>query len=164
MLLFVLMQVIVPAKTNPRATRDASLRAVSTDGAAAGAGRHGAIVPRLPFERHDVALVQQRRAGVVARRPRRERGPREFNMSEFGTWEPKKQQRKLEDACEQVKDGEMPMWIYTLQHPDAKLQPGDVELICSAVPAPGPAASPALADRVLAIRSLFLNVTTSTSR
>jgi hypothetical protein len=23
------------------------------------------------------------------------------------------------------------MWIYTLQHPDAKLQPGDVELICS---------------------------------
>ena len=58
-------------------------------------------------------------------------GRAHLNMSEFGTYDAKKQQRKLEDACEQVKQGEMPMWIYTLEHRDAKLQPGDVEKICS---------------------------------
>jgi hypothetical protein len=57
-------------------------------------------------------------------------------MSEFGTYPAPKQQRKLEEACEQVKQGEMPMWIYTLQHADATLRPGDVELICSLAGAP----------------------------
>ena len=64
---------------------------------------------------------------LVARDVNEGRG--EFNMSEFGTWDPKKQQHKLEEACTQVKEGEMPMWIYVIQHADAKLQPGDVELI-----------------------------------
>ena len=42
-------------------------------------------------------------------------GRKELNISEFGTYEPKKQQHKLEEACTQVKEGEMPMWIYVIQ-------------------------------------------------
>ena len=72
-------------------------------------------MPRLPLERHD-----------------------EFNVSEFGTWQAKKQQHKLETACTQVKEGEMPMWIYVVQPAEAKLQPGDVERICSLAAAAQP--------------------------
>jgi hypothetical protein len=134
--LFCVMQAIVPAKTNPASDPSMSLRAVRSSGAPAAF----AAMDRSCRDCHSndttwpwyssVAPV----SWLVARDVRE--GRREFNMSEFGTYEPKKQQRKLEEACKQVKEGEMPMWIYTIQHPDATLRPGDVDLICGLSQAP----------------------------
>src|SRR6478672_4427769 len=138
---FVLMQLIVPAKTNPRSDAAVSLRAVRPTG---GAGV--AVMERLCRDCHsndttwpwysNVAPV----SWLVAHDVSEGRG--ELNMSEFGTYDSTKQQRKLEDACEQVKAGDMPMWIYTLQHRDARLRPGDAEAICALSQAAGPATQP----------------------
>jgi hypothetical protein len=139
--LFVLMQLIVPAKTNPRSDPAVSLRAVRPGG---GAGL--AVMERSCRDCHSNDTVwpwYSRIAPVswlVAHDVSEGRG--ELNMSEFGTYDAAKQQQKLEDACEQVKAGEMPTWIYTLQHRDARLQPGDVEAICALSKAAAPATRP----------------------
>ena len=142
LVVFVLMQLIVPAKTNPASDPSVSLRAVRPGG---GAGL--AVMERVCHDCHsnDTTWPWYSRVApvswLVAHDVSEGRG--ELNMSEFGTYDAKKQQRKLEDACEQVKAGEMPMWIYTLQHPDARLQPGEVEAICALSQAAGATASPA---------------------
>jgi len=128
--LLVLMQVFVPARTNPPSDPAMSLRAVRPDAAEA-----VAVMQRSCRDCHSndttwpwyshVAPVSWLVAHDVSE------GREHLNMSEFGTYDGKKQQKKLEDACEQVKQGEMPMWIYTLEHPGAKLQPGEVEKICA---------------------------------
>jgi hypothetical protein len=129
-LVFVVMQAIVPAKTNPASDPARSLRAVHPEATAA-----LAVMERSCRDCHSNDTVWPWYSKVapvswlVARDVRE--GRRELNMSEFGTYNAQKQQRKLEEACAQVKAGEMPMWIYTLQHAETKLQPGDVETICS---------------------------------
>lgn len=127
---FVMMQVVIPVKANPPTHPAMSLRAARPAQADA-----VAVLERSCRDCHSnettwpwysrVAPVSWLVAHDV------NEGRAEFNMSEFGTWDAKKQQHKLEEACTQVKEGEMPMWIYTVQHSDAKLRPGDVELICS---------------------------------
>lgn len=128
--LFVLIQVVMPAKTNPIGDPSQSLRAVRPAQAAA-----VSVMDRSCRDCHSndtiwpwysyVAPVSWLVTHDV------NEGRRELNMSEFGSYDSAKQQHKLEEACDQVKAGEMPMWIYTLQHGDATLRPGDVELICS---------------------------------
>ena len=128
--IFVLIQVVMPAKTNPESDPARSLRAVKPAQTAA-----LAVMDRSCRDCHSndtiwpwysyVAPISWLVAHDV------NEGRRELNLSEFGTYPAEKQQRKLEAACEQVKQGEMPMWIYTLQHSDAKLRPGDVDLICA---------------------------------
>jgi hypothetical protein len=140
--LFVVAQAIIPAKTNPPSDPAMSLRAVRPDADAA-----LTVMERSCRDCHSndttwpwyshVAPV----SWLVARDVRE--GRRELNMSEFGAYPSEKQQRKLEEACKQVTEGEMPMWIYTLQHPETKLQPGDVETICSLSKSAPPAAAPA---------------------
>lgn len=129
--LFVIAQAIVPAKTNPPTDPTKTLKAVRPDLTEA-----VAVMERSCRDCHSndttwpwyssVAPV----SWLVARDVNE--GRKELNISEFGTYDAKKQQHKLEEACDQVKNGEMPMWIYTIQHPDAKLQPGDVDRICAA--------------------------------
>lgn len=127
---FVLMQVVVPARTNPQSDPAMSLKAVRPDAAAA-----VAVMERSCRDCHsnDTTYPWYSRVApvswLVARDVRE--GRKELNISEFGTYSAKKQQHKLEEACSQVKEGEMPMWIYTLQHADATLRPGDVEAICA---------------------------------
>lgn len=58
------------------------------------------------------------------------RGRNELNLSEWGTYSPKRVAKKLEETCQEVTDGDMPPWIYTLPHPNAKLSPADAETIC----------------------------------
>jgi Haem-binding domain len=50
-----------------------------------------------------------------------EDGKNELNFSEFGSYRPARQYKKLEEASDQVKQDEMPIWSYTLIHTDAKL-------------------------------------------
>lgn len=45
-----------------------------------------------------------------------EEGREHFNISMLGV----QKKNKVHDAAEEVREGEMPMWIYTLAHPEAK--------------------------------------------
>lgn len=129
--LFVVAQAIVPAKTNPPTDPAKTLKAVRPDLAEA-----VAVMERSCRDCHSNETTWPWYSSVapiswlVAHDVNEGRG--ELNISEFGTYDARKQQHKLEEACDQVKNGEMPMWIYTLQHPDATLQPGDVDRICAA--------------------------------
>lgn len=57
-------------------------------------------------------------------------GRKEMNLSEWGTFTPRKKERRLEEMCEQVEDGAMPLSTYTPLHPGSKLSPADVKLLC----------------------------------
>ncbi len=128
--LLLLMQVIVPARTNPVSDPALTFRA-----ARPGAEAAAAIFERSCRDCHSNATVwpwYSRIAPVswlVAHDV--SEGRSELNLSEFGRYTPERQQHKLEEACEAVRSGEMPMWIHTLAHPEARLQPGDVETICA---------------------------------
>ena len=58
-------------------------------------------------------------------------GRKELNTSEFATYAPKKQEHKLEEVCEQIRSGEMPLPSYLIMHSDAALAPTEVDAICS---------------------------------
>jgi len=57
-------------------------------------------------------------------------GRRHFNLSAWKGLPPQRAQHKLEQACEEVKGGDMPPSYYTLMHPRAKLTPQDVAALC----------------------------------
>ena len=48
-------------------------------------------------------------------------GKSEFNYNEFASYRIAKQNHKLEEVIEQIKEGEMPLYSYTLIHRDAQL-------------------------------------------
>ncbi len=48
-------------------------------------------------------------------------GKKELNFSEFGSYPKRKQQSKLKAIADQVKDGDMPLYSYTLIHKNARL-------------------------------------------
>src|SRR4051812_13013115 len=52
-------------------------------------------------------------------------GRRHLNFSEFNTYAPKKKAKKMEEVCEQVEAGEMPLPSYLWIHRDAGLSAGD---------------------------------------
>jgi heme-binding protein len=57
-------------------------------------------------------------------------GREHLNVSEWGRYDEKKARHTLEELCEEVRDGEMPVAAYTWLHPAAKLAPGDVTRLC----------------------------------
>lgn len=57
-------------------------------------------------------------------------GRKEMSLSDWGTYEPKRKVRKLQEICEQVEKGEMPMKTYVILHPAAKLSDSDKQLLC----------------------------------
>ena len=57
-------------------------------------------------------------------------GRRELNFSEWGRYNERRQDRKLKEICEQVERGKMPMPIYTVMHPQAKLTASDRKALC----------------------------------
>jgi len=58
-------------------------------------------------------------------------GRRELNISEWNTYEKRKKIRKLDEICQQVEDGEMPLPSYLWIHWDAKLKPGEAQTLCN---------------------------------
>lgn len=58
-------------------------------------------------------------------------GRHELNFSEWGTYTQKKKLRRLKGICEQVKEGDMPLWFYLPLHPRAKLSEADKAAICA---------------------------------
>jgi Haem-binding domain len=59
-----------------------------------------------------------------------EEGRRALNLSEWGTYAPRKRERKLHEICEQVESGEMPIQSYLPLHPSAKLSDEDRRVLC----------------------------------
>jgi len=65
---------------------------------------------------------------LVARDVTKGRG--ELNLSEWGRYPARRKDRKLKEICEQVTRGQMPMRVYTLMHPQAKLSDQDRKTMC----------------------------------
>lgn len=59
-----------------------------------------------------------------------EHGREELNFSTFATYSTKRQVRKLEEICDEVKKGKMPLGNYLVIHPDAKLSDADRRRLC----------------------------------
>ena len=53
---------------------------------------------------------------------------RELNFSDFGSYKPRRQYRKLEDMNTQVNEGEMPLPSYLIIHTDARLSQEQMDL------------------------------------
>ena len=58
-------------------------------------------------------------------------GRKAMSFSEFATYTPKKQAHRMNDICEQVKGGDMPLWFYLPLHPAAKLSDADKQTLCT---------------------------------
>jgi Haem-binding domain len=58
-------------------------------------------------------------------------GRKALNFSEFATYPKKRQLKRLRDACDQVKKGDMPLKVYLPLHPAAKLSDGDRGMLCT---------------------------------
>ena len=59
-----------------------------------------------------------------------EDGRRHLNLSEWGRYDKRRAGNKLEEICDEVKSGAMPLSSYTQIHRSAKLSPEDVKVLC----------------------------------
>ena len=57
-------------------------------------------------------------------------GRHNMNLSEWGRYDLRRQRNKLQQMCEEVQDGAMPLSTYTPLHPNSKLSPDDVKTLC----------------------------------
>lgn len=57
-------------------------------------------------------------------------GRTHLNFSVWGTYDKRRQGKKLQQICDEVTDGLMPIPNYTWLHRNAKLSPDDVKAIC----------------------------------
>jgi hypothetical protein len=58
-------------------------------------------------------------------------GRGEVNFSNWGQYSPKRAAHKLKEICEQVDQGEMPLWYYKPMHPGSKLSADDKTAVCA---------------------------------
>lgn len=59
-------------------------------------------------------------------------GREHLNFSEWNRLSPEKAGRRLAEACDEAKAGKMPLWQYTLLHPQAKMSAKDISVLCAA--------------------------------
>jgi len=57
-------------------------------------------------------------------------GRHELSFSEFGSYAPKKAAHKMEEVCEMVEKGAMPLREYLWGHPSARLSDADKQALC----------------------------------
>lgn len=57
-------------------------------------------------------------------------GREHLNFSTWAKYTPQQKNKKLEEVCEVLKSGEMPLPSYLLGHRDAVLSPDDSKLLC----------------------------------
>lgn len=57
-------------------------------------------------------------------------GRSHLNLSEWGMLDNRQAGKKLEEICEEVEDGAMPLQSYTNIHWSAKLSPEDIKTLC----------------------------------
>ena len=59
-------------------------------------------------------------------------GRAHLNFSQWNLYSPEMARKRLKEACQEVRKGEMPLWKYQLMHPEARLSDEDVNTICDA--------------------------------
>jgi Haem-binding domain len=64
-------------------------------------------------------------------------GRQHMNLSEWGRNDNRRAKKKLEEMCDEVKEGAMPISSYTLIHRGAKLSAEDVKVLCDWAEAEG---------------------------
>jgi hypothetical protein len=52
-----------------------------------------------------------------------------LNFSSWNAYDAEERREKLEDAWEEVEEGEMPLWFYLPLHPDARLSEDDKRVL-----------------------------------
>jgi len=57
-------------------------------------------------------------------------GRRDLNMSEWGRLPRDRQERKLRQICDEIEDGAMPLSSYVPMHPAARLSEEDKKILC----------------------------------
>ena len=57
-------------------------------------------------------------------------GRREFNMSEWGSYDDRRKKRKLGEICSQIQEREMPLPSYLWIHWNAKLSDAEIKKVC----------------------------------
>ena len=57
-------------------------------------------------------------------------GRRELNISDWAAYDNRRATRKLDEICDQVKAGEMPIKSYLVLHPSASLSDADRQALC----------------------------------
>jgi hypothetical protein len=60
-----------------------------------------------------------------------EKGRDELNFSTFARLNAKQRSRKLEQICDEISEGKMPLPSYTWGHPDAVLSGSEKQAVCS---------------------------------
>jgi hypothetical protein len=130
LILFVVAQVIRPSMTNPPVDESRTLRATAQI-----PPETYAIMERACNDCHSnktewpwysqVAPVSWYLSRHVAQ------GRRELNLSDWARFDNKRATRKLDEICEQVKTGEMPLKSYLLIHPSSKLSDADRQALCN---------------------------------
>jgi Haem-binding domain len=58
-------------------------------------------------------------------------GRRHLNLSAWSEVEPYRKFKLLEEICEVIEEGKMPLAIYTSLHPRTKLSRADLEILCA---------------------------------
>jgi len=129
LVLFVAAQAYRPDRTNPRVDESKTL------------GAHARVPPevaailerscndchssetRWPWYSHVAPVSWWLKSHV-------EEGRRELNVSEWGTYAPRKRERKLHEICQQVEAGQMPLKSYLPLHPSARLSDEDKRVLC----------------------------------
>jgi hypothetical protein len=126
---FIAIQVVRPAKTNPEVdeTRTLQAKAQITPQVAA-------IFERACNDCHSSKTVWPWYTQVapiswyIIRHVNE--GRKELNFSDWAKYDAKRAARKLQEICEQVEQGKMPIKNYVLLHPVASLSAEDRQAIC----------------------------------
>ena len=58
-------------------------------------------------------------------------GRKHLNFSEWGKLQPHQKEKKLQEICEEIEVGAMPLNTYTPLHPGSRLSPEDVKALCA---------------------------------
>ena len=56
---------------------------------------------------------------------------RHMNLSEWGSYSPKKMRGVLEEICEVMQEDEMPLWSYRIMHSGTRLNESERKLVCA---------------------------------
>jgi hypothetical protein len=127
--LFLIAQVIRPARTNPVQDQSLSLESqLKIDPKVSG------ILERSCADCHsnntrwpwytNVAPVSWFVIGHV------NDARRDLNFSEWGKYDKRRQSRRLDQMCALAKSGDMPLSSYTPLHPGSKLSGDDISALC----------------------------------
>jgi hypothetical protein len=127
--LLVIVQFIRPAKTNPAADASLAIEShVQVDPKVSAILDRSCVdchsnKTRWPWYSH-VAPVSWFVIDHV------NEGRKELNLSEWGTYDSRRQLGKLRQICREVTDGAMPLSSYTPMHAGSSLTPDDVKTLC----------------------------------